>query len=128
MERQEPWISAHKGTGRKGGREPPMGEGPQDDAPPPILEGDPGSAPAEHWSKNGCFCTMARQERYKKDRILLAKSAGFGPAAALSGFQSGGRLCRSARSRYRLCPTTPPALTGCGKRGRRVIFIHESAP
>jgi hypothetical protein len=66
--------------------------------------------------------------RYKKDRILLAKSAGFGPAAALSGFQSGGRLCRSARSRYRLCPTTPPALTGCGKRGRRVIFIHESAP
>jgi hypothetical protein len=90
MERQEPWISAHKGTGRKGGREPPMGEGPQDDAPPPILEGDPGSAPAEHWSKNGRFCTMARQERYKKDRILLAKSAGFGPAAALSGFQSGG--------------------------------------
>src|SRR3954453_15165073 len=64
----------------------------------------------ELWIKNGRFCTMARQERYKKDRILLAKSAGFGPAAALSGFQSGGRLCRSARSRYRLCPTTPPAL------------------
>jgi hypothetical protein len=29
---------------------------------------------------------VARQERYKKDWILLAKSAAFGPAAALSGF------------------------------------------
>jgi len=34
IERQEPWINVSKGTGSKGRRKPPKGEGPQDDAPP----------------------------------------------------------------------------------------------
>ena len=48
----------------------------------------------------------------KNLRILLAKSAAFGPAAALSGFPSGGRPCRSACSPPRPWRRYLPKLLG----------------